>query len=184
MKRRAVITVTVLFFVVIAGGGVGLLVYGDRIVEEWQLRKLASDQPEERDRAAEELVGMGSTRAVPRFIEMLRDGYTPGESHAKAIVESIPTVKLDQLGSELCQEEAAVFLRILLLADLKKNAVFLLRRGLLHPEEGLRRYAAEALSKLGKGAELARPQLEKALQDSSEDVKLWADIALSQIPES
>jgi HEAT repeat protein len=181
-----------------------------RFVEAWHLYRLESEDEEVRDEARRALVRLTSVRAVPVLAarEVVREesgaartesrssagesaepnpAVTKDRDGAREILKRLDTAGLEALVRLLHRGEPPVHLQTLILLEeanspAASRAAFL-RASLACPNEGVRRLAAEELSRLGSEARVAVPELHRARQDASEDVRLWAGIALRNLGE-
>ena len=136
--------------------------FKDKAVEQWYIWKLDSEDPGEKFRAGEKLAGIGSSRAVPKFIKFL---------HSGSVQEKILAVRT--LGEMRSIEAVPALLETLRQRAPGRNPRHsTARESFIHPT------VREAIVKIGNAAV---PGLIELLRDQKGAVRLEAVEVLGEI---
>lgn len=181
---RAKRWVAVFGVVALATAGAFFVLYRETLLEAWYLTRLDADRPKTREEARRSLVRLASAKAVPRLLTA--DEEMPANTEAvKRILERLGGDRLVRLAELLQAEDDPLYLRVVALhkeTDTPQSSLVpFLRRTMKHENPGLRRYAAEELSRMTPAPREALAELVQAQSDEDEDVRFWATLAVRHI---
>ncbi len=176
---------------VIALGAVGLfsVLFWQDALELWHLSRFQSQDASVSSAAAEALVSLKSTRAIPVFLGITTSEKTcPFEEHARKILAALDDSAYERLASRLRYEPDELTLHVVKAAQAagveRRRLLPILRRALGSANVYFCRWACEEIGEVGPDAVSLLPEIRSAQRSPDRLVSTWARIAEAKIDPS